>query len=188
MADPVSWRRESRRSWYRVTPRSSLLAAVVVLVASIGLAVGRARGSAVDDGSEALIARALGYEAAAARASAKLGKDDPVRLYAMGDETRLGALCAGRPADRSCHFVRLALLAERGQIERFHSAIAASPFRGDTSLAELISTPRKPGCSCGWGSRSAPSRRSSRLWLSTRRRRCCRAPPSSWRGIARRTP
>jgi hypothetical protein len=84
---------------------------------------------------EALVARALGYEAAAARAGAALAEDDPVRLYATGDEARLSILCAARPADRPCHFLRLALLAERGQEERFRSALLASPFREERSLA-----------------------------------------------------
>jgi hypothetical protein len=88
-----------------------------------------------DAGSEALVARALGYEAAAARAGAKLAANDPVRLYTAGDEPRLGALCAGRPADRPCHFLRLALLAERDQGERFHAALLDSPFKDGTSLA-----------------------------------------------------
>jgi hypothetical protein len=88
-----------------------------------------------DAGSEALVARALGYEAAAARASAKLAADDPIRLYATGDEPRLGALCTGRPADRPCHFLHLALLAERDQGERFHAALLGSPFKDGTSLA-----------------------------------------------------
>jgi hypothetical protein len=89
-----------------------------------------------DAGSEALVARALGYEAAAARASAKLAADDPIRLYAAGDEPRLGTLCAGRPAaDRPCHFLHLALLAERDQGERFHAALLDSPFKDGTSLA-----------------------------------------------------
>jgi hypothetical protein len=87
--------------------------------------------------SEALLARALGYEAASERAGAKLPLDDPVRLYATGDEPRLGALCAGRPADRRCHFLRLALLAERNHDERFRAALLASPFRGEKSLATL---------------------------------------------------
>jgi hypothetical protein len=96
------------------------------------LALERAR----DAGSEALVARALGYEAAAARAGAKLAADDPIRLYAMGDEPRLGALCAGRPAaDRPCHFLHLELLAERDQGERFHAALLESPFKDGTSLA-----------------------------------------------------
>ncbi len=90
-----------------------------------------------DAGGEALVARALGYEAAAARAGSKLSADDPVRLYAAGDEVRLGALCAGRPADRPCHFLHLALLAEREQRERFHTAFLASPFKDETSLAAL---------------------------------------------------
>ena len=84
-----------------------------------------------DAGSEALVARALGYEAAAARAGAKLAADDPIRLYAAGDEPRLGALCADRP----CHFLHLALLAERDQGERFHAALLESPFKDGTSLA-----------------------------------------------------
>jgi hypothetical protein len=90
-----------------------------------------------DAGGEALAARALGYEAAAARAGSKLAADDPIRLYATGDEVRLGALCAGRPADRPCHFLRLTLLADREQGARFHAAILASPFKGETSLAAL---------------------------------------------------
>ena len=74
------------------------------------------RGSAARNAaSEALIARALGYEAAAAQASAKLAADDPVRLYATGDEPHLGALCAKRPSDRPCHFLHLSLLAQRDQ-------------------------------------------------------------------------
>ncbi len=87
-------------------------------------------------GNEVLIARALGYEsAAAARAASTLAADDPVRLYAAGDEARLGTLCAARPADRPCHFLRLALLAERKQSERYRAAVLASPFKGETSLA-----------------------------------------------------
>jgi len=86
-----------------------------------------------DAGSEALVARALGYEAAAARAGARLAADDPIRLYANGDEIRLGTLCADRP----CHFLRLALLAERDQGERFHAALLQSPFKEGTSLAIL---------------------------------------------------
>ncbi|HEY0555632.1 MAG TPA: hypothetical protein VGG20_15355 [Thermoanaerobaculia bacterium] len=95
------------------------------------------RGSAMRGvaGDEVLIARALGYEGAAARAASKLAVDDPLRLYAAGDEARLGTLCAARPADRPCHFLRLALLAERHQSERFRAAILASPFKGETSLA-----------------------------------------------------
>lgn len=90
-----------------------------------------------DPVSEALLARALGYEAASERAGAKLPLDEPVRLYATGDEPRLGALCASRLADRRCHFLRLALLAERNQDERFRAALLASPFRGEKSLATL---------------------------------------------------
>ena len=85
--------------------------------------------------SEALVARALGYEAAAARAGAALAEDDPVRLYTAGDETRLASLCAGRPEDRPCHFLHLSLLAERRQDERFGAALLASPFRDERSLA-----------------------------------------------------
>lgn len=90
-----------------------------------------------DPRSEALLARALGYEAAAARAGEKLAEDDPVRHYAMGDEPRLSALCAGRPADRPCRFLHLALLAERHQSERFRVALAGSPFRDAASPAIL---------------------------------------------------
>ncbi len=99
------------------------------------LALARPGAATRDADSEALVARALGYEAAALRASATLAVDDPVRLYAGGDETRLAALCAGRPADRPCHFLRLALLAERSQDDRFHSALHTSPFRDEASLA-----------------------------------------------------
>gem|GEM_PF-2374710 len=101
------------------------------------LALQHAKATARDPQSEVLIARALGYEAAAARASASLAADDPILLYAAGDEPRLGTLCAGRPADRPCHFLRLALLAERRQAERFRAAMLASPFRGAKSLAIL---------------------------------------------------
>lgn len=95
--------------------------------------------------NEALVARALGYEAAAAHASAALAADDPVRLYVTGDETRLSSLCAARPADRPCHFLHLALLAERGQEERFRSALLASPFREEKSLALGGLETRLPG-------------------------------------------
>ncbi|HEV7505241.1 MAG TPA: hypothetical protein VGS07_10040 [Thermoanaerobaculia bacterium] len=101
------------------------------------LALERTNPATRDADSEVLVARALGYEAAAARASAKLAADDPIRFYATGDETRLGSLCAGRPADRPCHFLRLALLAERDQGERFRSAMLDSPFRNEKSLAIL---------------------------------------------------
>lgn len=90
-----------------------------------------------DAAGEALVARALGYEAAAGRASAKLAADDPVRLYAKGDEARLGSLCSGRPADRPCHFLHLALLAERKQDERFDAALSGSPFKAEWDLAAL---------------------------------------------------
>ena len=86
-----------------------------------------------DPASEALLARALGYEAASMRAAAKLAADDPIRLYALGDEPRLGTLCA----DRRCHFLRLALLAERGLSERFRAALSKSPFRNEKSLPIL---------------------------------------------------
>jgi hypothetical protein len=86
-------------------------------------------------GDEALVARALGYEGEAARAGEKLAADDPIRLYTTGDETRLGTLCAGRPADRPCHFLRLALLAERDQREGFQAALVDSPFKDGTTLA-----------------------------------------------------
>jgi tetratricopeptide (TPR) repeat protein len=99
------------------------------------LAIHRASGAAPDAGTEGLVARALGYEAAALRASATLTGDDPVRLYATGDETRLAALCAGRPSDRPCHFLHLALLAERSQEDRFQAALQKSPFRAEESLA-----------------------------------------------------
>ncbi len=99
------------------------------------LVLERASGAARGPASEVLLARALGYEAAALRASTALAADDPVRLYAMGDEARLSAVCAARPADRPCHFLRLALLAERKQDDRFHAAIVESPFRDETSLA-----------------------------------------------------
>ncbi|HKH46180.1 MAG TPA: tetratricopeptide repeat protein [Thermoanaerobaculia bacterium] len=97
--------------------------------------IARASGATPDAGSEPLIARALGYEAAAAQAAASLVQDDPVRLYAESDEARLGALCARRKTDRSCHFLRLALLAERSQDERFRAALQGSPFRNERSLA-----------------------------------------------------
>lgn len=90
-----------------------------------------------DAGGEALAARALGYEAAAARASGELAADDPVHLYAAGDEPRLGSLCSGRPADRLCHFLHLALLAERKQDERFDAALSGSPFKAQSDLAAL---------------------------------------------------
>ncbi|HET9226754.1 MAG TPA: hypothetical protein VFR31_08805 [Thermoanaerobaculia bacterium] len=90
-----------------------------------------------DPASEALLARALGYEAAAGRAAAKLAEDDPIRLYALGDEPRLGSLCASRPADRRCHFLRLSLLAERRYDQRFRDALHVSPFRNEKSLATL---------------------------------------------------
>jgi tetratricopeptide (TPR) repeat protein len=99
------------------------------------LALERADPAARDADSEVLVARALGYEAAAARASTSLAADDPIRFYGTGDETRLGTLCAGRPADRPCHFLRLALLAERDQSARFRSALLGSPFRNEESLA-----------------------------------------------------
>jgi hypothetical protein len=100
-------------------------------------ALERAGGATGGAGSEALVARALGYEAAAGRASAKLAADDPVRLYALGDEPRLDALCAKRATDRPCHFLHLALLAERDQGTRFRSVLLTSPFQGETSLALL---------------------------------------------------
>ena len=99
------------------------------------LVIERASGAPRDAASETLLARALGYEAAALRASAALAVDDPVRLYALGDEARLGTLCDRRPADRPCHFLRLALLAERSQDERFRSVLLASPFQEKPSLA-----------------------------------------------------
>jgi tetratricopeptide (TPR) repeat protein len=101
------------------------------------LALGKASGVAAGAPAEVLVARALGYEAAAARASAALADDDPVRLYASCDATRLGALCAGRPADRPCHFLHLALLAQGGHTERFRAALLASPLGGETSLPVL---------------------------------------------------
>jgi hypothetical protein len=102
----------------------------VVLERASGGGAGSSGGS-----PEALVARALGYEAAAARAGAALAEDDPVRLYTAGDETRLASLCAGRPEDRPCHVLHLALLAERRQDERFGAALLASPFRDERSLA-----------------------------------------------------
>lgn len=101
------------------------------------LALERVSSPARGGASEVLVARALGYEAAAARASSTLAEDDPVRLYATGAEARLAALCAGRPTDRPCHYLRLALLADLDQAERFHSAMLDSPFRDENSLAIL---------------------------------------------------
>lgn len=99
------------------------------------LVIQRAGAGAPDAGTEALVARALGYEAASLQTGAALAGDDPVRLYATGDEARLATLCAGRPADRPCHFLRLALLAERSQEDRFQAALQKSPFRSEESLA-----------------------------------------------------
>lgn len=76
--------------------------------------------------AEALLARALGYGRAAALAAGRLADDDPVRLYAAGDEPGLAALCSRRQEDRPCRFLHLALLADRGRGERFASVLAAS--------------------------------------------------------------
>lgn len=84
--------------------------------------------------SEVLVARALGYEAAAARASLALPENNPVRLYALGAADLLAAVCAQPPAGRPCHFLHLALLREREQEERFEAALLASPFKGETNL------------------------------------------------------
>lgn len=84
------------------------------------------------EASRALVARALGYEAAAARVA--VGLSGPVGLYARGAADGLGSLCAQRPVDRQCHVLHLALLRERDQGERFEAALLASPFKGETNL------------------------------------------------------
>jgi hypothetical protein len=79
--------------------------------------------------AEVLLARALGYDAAAAEAAIRLAEDDPLRPWAGDDEPGLAALCARRPEERTCSFLHLALLAERGRGERFAAVLAASPLR-----------------------------------------------------------
>jgi tetratricopeptide (TPR) repeat protein len=99
------------------------------------LAIERARTAAPSMTTAALLARTLGYEAAARRAGEKLTDDDPVRFYALSDEQRLSFLCARYAKDRRTHLLRLVLLAEARQDERFRSALLMSPLRDETSLA-----------------------------------------------------
>ncbi len=90
-----------------------------------------------NEGSEALLTWALGYEAAAARASATLPEDEPIRLFVAGQEKRLDTLCARNPTESSAHLLRLALLAERGDIKRFRAAQEGSTYDDQGGLAEL---------------------------------------------------
>lgn len=106
----------------------------MVIQRVVSSAPGPAGGPIGETTSEVLVARALGYEAAAARASLALPDNDPVRLYALGAGDSLDALCAQRPEDRPRHFLRLALLREREQEERFEAALFTSPFQGERTL------------------------------------------------------
>jgi tetratricopeptide (TPR) repeat protein len=89
-----------------------------------------------------LIARALGYEAAAVHAAAGLPDDDPVRLYAAGDERALAAYCGKHRSELPANLLELELLAGRGLGSRFRAALASSPFaerRGDLLVLGLES-------------------------------------------------
>ncbi|HEX5759910.1 MAG TPA: hypothetical protein VF121_12030 [Thermoanaerobaculia bacterium] len=101
------------------------------------LALAKALGATDLAAEEALLANALGYEAAAVRAAQTLPERDPVRLFVERDVARLAALCSQRPADRQCHCLHLALLAERGEDERFPRALASSPFGDAASFPAL---------------------------------------------------
>lgn len=86
------------------------------------LAVERAHGIRGNEASEALLIRALGYESEAIDAAAGLTRDDPVRSYVGGDVDALGRSCASGAGSAAACFLKLALLAERGQVERFRAA------------------------------------------------------------------
>jgi hypothetical protein len=101
------------------------------------LVVARQKDSSRDPAGDALIARALGYESAAALAAGPLPADDPIRAFAGGEAKRLDALCASG-TDPRAHFLRLALLSEEDDAEGFQAALAASPFATETAHLPLL--------------------------------------------------
>lgn len=94
------------------------------------LAVERAFEIRGNEGSEALLARALGYEAAAVRAAGALPADDAIRLFVSGERAQLNELCARSPANVAMHLLLLALDAERGDRQRYRRALRDFPASG----------------------------------------------------------
>jgi len=91
------------------------------------LAVERAVGVRGNEASEALVARALGYEAAAERLAAALPEEDPIRLFVRGQRSKLHDVCAQSPTNVPAHLLLLALDAEREDAQRFYAALRDFP-------------------------------------------------------------
>ncbi|MEO8505715.1 MAG: hypothetical protein ABI609_17595 [Acidobacteriota bacterium] len=103
--------------------------ALVTLESSIG---------SVDSAAhEALLTSVLGYETAALSIAARLDTDHPVRLYVSRDKAGLERVCSAHADDGRCAFLRLALLADRGDAEVFRRELHASVFGRDSSLTGL---------------------------------------------------
>jgi tetratricopeptide (TPR) repeat protein len=136
--DPTIRAMVASLAWLAVsTPDELEQSDALLATAWAWLALERALDIRGNEGSEALLIWALGYEAAAARVSTALPSDDPIRLFVTGQEAALGRLGARSPENASVHFLRLALLTERGPIGRYRAALRESPFHGPATLALL---------------------------------------------------
>ena len=101
------------------------------------LAVERALEIRGNEASEALLTRALGYEAAAARTAGALPESDAIRLFVTGQRAKLNEVCARAPANLPAHLLLLALDAERGDIQRYRGALRDFPAADMGVLALL---------------------------------------------------
>ncbi len=128
----------SAAAWLAVTTADELDRGDPLLeTAWAWLAVARARGMEHDGRAEALIPWALGYEADALRAAGRLPKDDPVRLFVAGRERELASSSAKNPTDPQLRFLRLAMLADRQEVQRYRAAAGAADEGHRRSLPEL---------------------------------------------------
>lgn len=100
------------------------------------LALEKAVGSPRVTGHEALLASALGYQAAASQIGRGLGVEDPVRFYVTG-EAGLGNVCSQHTEDHRCRFFQLALLATSGDSERFRRELGSAPVGDGKGLPSL---------------------------------------------------
>jgi hypothetical protein len=101
------------------------------------LALERALEIPGDEGSDSLLAWALGYEAEAGRLSAELSPDDAIRMFVTGRADLLAAFLERRRDDVPAHVLRLALHADREDVRRYRAAAAMATVRDESSLARL---------------------------------------------------
>lgn len=86
---------------------------------------------------EALLDRALGYEAASVKAARSLPADDPVRLWTEFDGKGLLKAAAPRSASPRTQYLNLLELARRGGREAWFDALGRSAWAGDPNVPAL---------------------------------------------------